>query len=63
MLADADRDIKDALQTNSADYDKCLAAMSKLETMHISGILLRKNPYIVATIKKVGGLLFYLYSR
>ena len=54
MLTDMDLEIKNSLQAGCSDHDKCLAVMNELETLQVSGIMLRKNPEIVATIKRVG---------
>ena len=35
------------------DIDKCIAVMTELENMSLTALLLRKNPDIMVTIKKV----------
>ena len=53
LLLAMDQEIKNTLQKNNQDHDKCLAIMSFLESVQISGIMLRKIPQLIDTMKKV----------
>ena len=52
-LIEMNKEIKNSLMTEGMDIDKCLAVMQELESLHVSAVILKKNPDIVATLKKV----------
>ncbi|CAG5117146.1 unnamed protein product, partial [Candidula unifasciata] len=51
-LIQMDTEIKKALNIESLDIDKCVAILEDLAAMPVNPLLLRKNPAIMATIKK-----------
>ena len=53
-LAAMDLQIKKSLKTDCANIDHALAVMNDLERLQVSSLMLKKNPEILSTIKKVG---------
>uniref|UniRef100_A0A0B7B815 PWWP domain-containing protein n=1 Tax=Arion vulgaris TaxID=1028688 RepID=A0A0B7B815_9EUPU len=51
-LIQMDTEIKKALNIESLDIDKCVAILEDLAAIPVNPLLLRKNPAIMATIKK-----------
>ncbi|CAI9736128.1 lens epithelium-derived growth factor-like [Octopus vulgaris] len=52
-LIQMDNEIKKSLQIDKTDVDKCIAIMEDLEALPVTQIMLKKNPDIMNTIKKI----------
>lgn len=58
LLCEVDKTIKQCLQKTSQDHSRCIKAMEELWDFHISRVMLRQYPQIVATMKQVSNFIF-----
>lgn len=52
-LLQYDVDIKSSLQLTSADTARCIAVLEKYKTLEVTALMLKKNPQVAETIKRL----------
>lgn len=52
-LLQYDVDIKSSLQLTQADTAKCIAVLEKYKTLEVTALMLKKNPQVAETIKRL----------
>lgn len=52
-LLQYDVDIKSSLQLSSADTARCISVLEKYKSLEITALMLKKNPQVAETIKRL----------
>lgn len=52
-LLQYDVDIKSSLQLSSADTSRCIAVLEKYKGLEVTALMLKKNPQVAETIKRL----------
>lgn len=52
-LLQYDVDIKSSLQLTSADTARCISVLEKYKTLEVTALMLKKNPQVAETIKRL----------